>query len=988
VGFVVGEQYILTCAHVVNAALGQDLRAQEAPGSGVRVQVDFPALGDAQGAPSRTCRVAVWVAPPVAGPLGGDVAGLVLVGEGLPVGAGPARLAETGDVRDIEVAVFGYPGQPPRQAGAWAGCRLRGAVGAGMIQLDADSESAFRAQPGYSGSPAVAANGVGDAVVGMLAVASWDADRDAYAIPVARLVQAWPEVLETVPVCPYRGLLPFRSSDAEAGLFVGREAETDQLVRMVQQRALVVVVGSSGVGKSSLVTAGLLPGLGTGGWATAAFRPGQMPFFALAKALYELEGSHASIDDIHRRSNHLRREGLAGLAGELGVLTGKHILLYVDQFEEIFTTCPDEERTTFLNQVLPPRDADDAALRMVCTLRADFLGQLLNHPGLGARLQDRLMTLSPMDQDALERAITVPAKACGVTYEEGMARQIARDAAGGEGGLPLTAFALTQLWPRQRRRQLTFADYYAPTFGGVSGTLNRYAEDVFAQLEQEWPAERIRRVLLACVRSRSGAAQATRRVVGRDLLAEDWTLVEKLAERRLLMTGQDPTRHTATAELAHEALIQSWERLATWVEADAQFQRWLTTMEERVAEDELLIEARISEAQQWLAERPEDIPPEVCKLIERSSTLAQQRIAELEHARLRAEEAAQQTQEAARQVEKAAQQRARSLRRFVTVLAVLLLLASGASIFAFVEQHTAAHQRDLAVSQQVAGQALDLRATNPALAAQLALAAYRLAPTTETRSSLLSISAAPFSTPLSGHTSSVRSVVFSPDRRTLATASYDHTARLWDVHDPHQPHSLATLTGHTNYVNSVVFSPDGRTLATASDDRTAWLWDVHDPSQPHPLATLIGHTGAVYSVVFSPDGNTVATVSNDRTARVWDIHDPHQPHPLVSLTGHIGPVYSVAFSPDGRTLANYQLRHHHAAMGPSGTHSGRSHRCRRRGGVQSGRAHPGYYQQRHHCPVVGCPRSPPAPSAGYAHRPHRCRRQGGVQSGWAHSGHC
>ncbi len=247
-GFVVGERHILTCAHVVNTVLGRAQRAQQAPGQAVRVQVDFPVLGDAQGALLRSCRVAVWVPPPVSGTAGGDVAGLVLVGEGLPAGAGPARLAEAGNVREAEVAVFGYPGEPPRrQDGAWAACRLRGAVGAGMIQLDADSEAAFRAQPGYSGPPAVVANGAGDVVVGMLAVTSRDGDgRDAYAIPIAHLVDAWPDVLETVPACPYRGLEPFRAADAEAGLFVGRETETDQLFSMVDERALVVVVGPSG----------------------------------------------------------------------------------------------------------------------------------------------------------------------------------------------------------------------------------------------------------------------------------------------------------------------------------------------------------------------------------------------------------------------------------------------------------------------------------------------------------------------------------------------------------------------------------------------------------------------------------------------------------------------------------------------------------------------------------------------------------------------
>jgi hypothetical protein len=382
---------------------------------------------------------------------------------------------------------------------------------------------------------------------------------------------------------------------------------------------------------------------------------------------------------------------------------------------------------------LPFVDADDAAFRLVCTLRADFLGQLLTHPGVGLRLQDRLLTVSPMDREALERAVTVPARASGVTYDEGLAQRIALEAAGGDGGLPLMEFALTQMWPRQRRWRLTFPDYYGSSFGGVTGALNRYADGVFAQLEREWPAERIRKVLLACVRSRGGAAVATRCVVGRDRLAADWKLVElveKLAERRLLVTGEDATSHAATVELAHEALIQSWERLAGWVDADAEFQRWLVTMEERVTEGDLLVEARISEAQRWLVERSADVPIEMRELVERSTFARDQRITELKEARSRAEEAARQAEEAARQVEQAARQRAGFLRRSVATLTVLLVFAIGASLFAFFERRSALHQRDLAISRQVADEANNIGSTDPSLAMQLSVAAYRIAPTT------------------------------------------------------------------------------------------------------------------------------------------------------------------------------------------------------------------------------------------------------------------
>jgi hypothetical protein len=133
---------------------------------------------------------------------------------------------------------------------------------------------------------------------------------------------------------------------------------------------------------------------------------------------------------------------------------------------------------------------------------------------------------------ALERAVSEPARVRGVHYDDGLARQIAIDAAEGGGGLPLMEFALTELWARQHRRRLTFAEYQL--FGGVAGALDRYAETVFAELAARGLGDRVRRVMLALVRSREGAAQATRRVLGRDRLTRDWDVVEELARYRLL----------------------------------------------------------------------------------------------------------------------------------------------------------------------------------------------------------------------------------------------------------------------------------------------------------------------------------------------------------------------------------------------------------------------------------------------------------------------
>ena len=192
-GFVVGDRQIVTCAHVVNAALGRDTRAQDAPSPDVRILIDFPLLSDSEVTPRRSCRVDAWAPPPLAGLSAGDVAGLVLVNEDLPLGAGPARLTDPTTMQGVTADIFGFPGDPPRpDSGAWVRLRLRGPVGGGFIQLDTDSESIIRVQPGYTGSPVILTDGSGNIVIAMLAATSSSEQvADAYAIPVSRLADVW-----------------------------------------------------------------------------------------------------------------------------------------------------------------------------------------------------------------------------------------------------------------------------------------------------------------------------------------------------------------------------------------------------------------------------------------------------------------------------------------------------------------------------------------------------------------------------------------------------------------------------------------------------------------------------------------------------------------------------------------------------------------------------------------------------------------------------
>ncbi|MEU4767298.1 XRE family transcriptional regulator [Actinosynnema sp. NPDC023794] len=634
---------------------------------------------------------------------------------------------------------------------------------------------------------------------------------------------------------PYVGLAAYQVADADR--FFGREAEVGRLLALVRERPFVGVFGASGAGKSSLLRAGLAAQWG----AHLVITPGSDPITELAAAL---------ADD--RSAVEVRAE-LAADPEHLRVLLRRaadDLLLVVDQFEEVFTLCQEADRRWLVRALTHAA----GAAHVVIGVRADFYGHCARHPELLDALHRSQSLVGPMNAEQFRRAVVEPAARRGASLENALVARLIADVAAQSGALPLASHVLVETWRRRRGAVLTLAGY--EDAGGVEHALARTAEQVYDALPGP-DREAARQVFQRLVAPGDGTEDTRRRVARAELEAGD-ALLDRLAAARLITLDRD------TVELTHEALLRAWPRLVGWLDEDR---------------EALRAHRRLTgAADDW---RAHDRDPDALYRgvhLEQARRLAS-RLNAAEREFVDAGLAAERDREALRR------RGVRRLRRLVACLAALVLLLTATAVYAVTAQQAATRERNQTLSLRAADTALDLLA-RPREAAALALAAYRVTPTTQARDALLLARAA-------GTATTLGSGYVRVPGRIAVTREYGPepgvpgALRLWA--GPEQQQAGRLPQPPTGFLYQI--SADERTALVVVDTDEFQLWDLSDPAAPRIASTMtdwpfplgIDATGTLLTGV--EDGGAVHWRPGDTTRTRLPVDDVEYAMPLDDGTG-------------------------------------------------------------------------------------------------------
>jgi WD40 repeat protein/class 3 adenylate cyclase len=604
-------------------------------------------------------------------------------------------------------------------------------------------------------------------------------------------------------ICPFKGLAPYGPEDSE--YFFGRERLVAELTARVVGASFLGVVGPSGSGKSSAVRAGLVPALASGvlpgsdQWPFVIMRPSEHPNDALSEASAELT----------------KPRGVRGV-------------LVIDQFEETFTVCQDEQERRRFVAVLSELARDPTRL-VVAAVRADYVGRCTAYPQLAHLFGENTVLVGPMDADELARAIELPANRAGLSVEPELRDALVADVGDQPGALPLLSTKLLELWQLREGRTLTLSRYRET--GGVRAAVAGLAESAYGKLSSGQQLQ-ARHVLLrlAIVDGEGSVVRRRARLDEFDASAspDAEQVLRVLTDARLLTTSN------GYVEVAHEALLREWPRLRDWLREDAEgtqlhhhliqaAQEWNQRGRDR---GELYRGARLSTALDWTAAHDPALNQTEREFLAMSRDAHQREL--------------------------------RRLRLLLVGAAVLLAAALVAGLVAYIQRGSAQRAATAADAQRLGAEAqlqphLDL-------ALLLARAGVNLDNSPATQSNLLSTlvrsPAALVVRHIPGGIHAPALLALSPNGKTLAVADDQGRVDFFEARTLQLERSIVPAGGPIGSLAAIAYNPSGSLLAVAGGNTIALL-NPHSGRLVNHLMNVSWSQGVI-AIAFSPDGRTLA----------------------------------------------------------------------------------------------------------------------------------
>ncbi|WP_430015106.1 NACHT and WD repeat domain-containing protein [Microcystis protocystis FBCC-A270] len=716
---------------------------------------------------------------------------------------------------------------------------------------------------------------------------------------------------------PYKGLKKFESEDKDR--FFGRDQFLTGLVNELEQTNFVLLLGASGSGKSSVIRAGLIPWLAErqgSHFVNLVFTPDQDPFESLyASLLGKYKQSEAQIARI------AKEDTLTQLVRSLKQEDDYWFIL-IDQFEELFTTTESSKRDVSIKSLVQLVKAlnksGDRSVKLVATMRADFLDRLSPYPDLIKVTDRHRPMIAEMQLDELRLAIEQPAAHHGVVFETGLVKQIIDDVQGQAGYLPLLQYTLNLLWETEVHNQgiedrtLNISNYRK--LGGVRGALQQHVEQIYQSLSEseKLAAQRIFLKLVGIGEDEESGTEwkPVRRRATRSEFSDslEQTVLTQLVNQNLLVSNRVTDSQESTIEIAHEALLTSWVTLNTWIKENRQ----AIALRNRLNDDVEQWKKTNSHEDLWSGSRLEQA------LELRKDETFNQILGGL------SQEANQFLDASQGERDRIQKEKVRLQRRAIQWLSGGLVVAVLFALAAAYQWQKAERQTRMAQLQTKIVLANNLLPKEPTRAAVLSIyatgqsvAEYKNVLSSAENSLLASVQGAREENVFEGHQGAVLSVAMSPDGQKIASAGADGTVRIWTLSN-YNGQVIDDFQG--TQATSVVFNRNGTLLAIADINGNIKIRKLQDNSlvcnyQGEPKEKANGNEYYSRTVLaFNPQNeNLLTSAGPDNKVRLFNIAycdskviDTLEYAEKYATNFHAGTIYpsvtSIAFSHDGNLL--------------------------------------------------------------------------------------